>query len=77
MPAFERMDRHFAAGLEKVVVPGAGHFVHLERPAEVNPRIVVSEKMIPDYRPSRDDAPGESASSWSFLLERVSSGRVL
>jgi pimeloyl-ACP methyl ester carboxylesterase len=40
MPAFERMDRHFAAGLEKVVVPGTGHFVHLERPAEVNPRIL-------------------------------------
>jgi pimeloyl-ACP methyl ester carboxylesterase len=40
MPAFERMDRHFAGGLEKVVVPGTGHFVHLERPSEVNPRIV-------------------------------------
>jgi pimeloyl-ACP methyl ester carboxylesterase len=30
----------FAAGLEKVVLPGAGHFVHLERPDEVNQRIV-------------------------------------
>ena len=29
-----------AKGLEKVVVPGAGHFVHVERPADVNRRIV-------------------------------------
>jgi pimeloyl-ACP methyl ester carboxylesterase len=34
------MDQHFAAGLEKVVVPGTGHFVHLERPTEVNLRIL-------------------------------------
>jgi len=39
-PAFERMDRHFAAGLEKVVIPGTGHFIHLERPDEVNAKIV-------------------------------------
>jgi pimeloyl-ACP methyl ester carboxylesterase len=39
-PAFERMDRHFAARLEKVVLPGTGHFIHLERPNEVNTRIV-------------------------------------
>jgi pimeloyl-ACP methyl ester carboxylesterase len=40
MPAFERMDSHFAAGLEKVVIPGTGHFVHLERPDEVNTKII-------------------------------------
>jgi len=40
MPAFERMDKHFAAGLEKVVIPGTGHFIHLERPDEVNAKIV-------------------------------------
>jgi pimeloyl-ACP methyl ester carboxylesterase len=39
-PAFERMDRHFAASLEKVAIPGTGHFIHLERPYEVNPKIV-------------------------------------
>lgn len=38
--AFERMDQFFAAGLEKVVLPGTGHFLHLERPAEVNAKIV-------------------------------------
>src|SRR5215472_13641798 len=40
MPAFQRMDSHFAASLEKVVSPGTGHFIHLERPEEVNRRIV-------------------------------------
>jgi pimeloyl-ACP methyl ester carboxylesterase len=40
MPAFERMDTHFAASLEKVVIPGTGHFIHLERPSEVNTKIV-------------------------------------
>jgi pimeloyl-ACP methyl ester carboxylesterase len=40
MPAFERMDKHFAAGLEKIVIPGTGHFIHLERPDEVNRKIV-------------------------------------
>ncbi|MBV8358145.1 MAG: alpha/beta hydrolase [Deltaproteobacteria bacterium] len=39
-PAFERMDRHFTAGLKKVVIPGTGHFIHLERPDEVNAKIV-------------------------------------
>jgi len=40
MPAFERMDSHFAAGLEKAVIPGTGHFIHLERLNEVNTKIV-------------------------------------
>jgi pimeloyl-ACP methyl ester carboxylesterase len=30
----------FPAGLELEVVPGAGHFLHLERPEMVNPRII-------------------------------------
>jgi pimeloyl-ACP methyl ester carboxylesterase len=30
------MEDYFTAGLEKVVIPGAGHFVHLEKPSEVN-----------------------------------------
>jgi pimeloyl-ACP methyl ester carboxylesterase len=40
MAAFERMDTHFAASLEKVVIPGTGHFIHLERPEVVNEKIV-------------------------------------
>jgi pimeloyl-ACP methyl ester carboxylesterase len=40
LEAFEGMDDLFPKGLEKVVVPGAGHFVHIERPGEVNRRIV-------------------------------------
>lgn len=40
LEAFEGMDDLFAKGLDKVVLPGAGHFVHIERPREVNRRIV-------------------------------------
>jgi pimeloyl-ACP methyl ester carboxylesterase len=40
LEAFEGMDDLFTGGLEKVIVPGAGHFVHLERPDEVNRQIV-------------------------------------
>lgn len=40
LEAFEGMDDLFVKGLEKVVIPGAGHFVHVERPGEVNRRIV-------------------------------------
>lgn len=40
LEAFEGMDDLFLKGLEKVVVPGTGHFLHLERPREVNQRIV-------------------------------------
>ena len=40
LEAFEGMDDLFPKGLEKVVVPGTGHFVHVERPGEVNRRIV-------------------------------------
>jgi pimeloyl-ACP methyl ester carboxylesterase len=40
MATFERMDRYFGARLEKVVIPGTGHFLHLERPDEVNAKIV-------------------------------------
>jgi pimeloyl-ACP methyl ester carboxylesterase len=40
LEAFEGMDDLFVNGLEKVVYPGAGHFVHLERPGDVNRRIV-------------------------------------
>jgi pimeloyl-ACP methyl ester carboxylesterase len=39
LEAFEGMDDLFLKGLEKAVLPGAGHFVHLERPDEVNRRI--------------------------------------
>ena len=34
------MDAFFTGGLEKVIIPGAGHFMHQEKPAEVNPLIV-------------------------------------
>jgi len=40
LEAFEGMDDLFDNGLEKIVLPGAGHFVHVERPDEVNRRIV-------------------------------------
>jgi pimeloyl-ACP methyl ester carboxylesterase len=34
------MDRYFTGGLEKVIIPGTGHFMHQEKPEEVNPLIV-------------------------------------
>jgi pimeloyl-ACP methyl ester carboxylesterase len=40
LEAFAGMDDLFLKGVEKVVFPGAGHFVHLERPEEVNRHIV-------------------------------------
>lgn len=40
LEAFEAMDHLFLNGVEKIVFPGTGHFVHLERPDEVNPKIV-------------------------------------
>jgi pimeloyl-ACP methyl ester carboxylesterase len=40
LQAFEGMDDLFVNGLEKVVIPGTGHFVHVERPSDVNRRIV-------------------------------------
>jgi len=30
------MDDLFTVGVEKVILPGTGHFLHLERPEEVN-----------------------------------------
>ena len=36
----EGMEQAFPAGLEKVFIDNAGHFVHRERPAEVNARIL-------------------------------------
>jgi pimeloyl-ACP methyl ester carboxylesterase len=40
LEAFEGMDDLFSKGLQKVVIPGTGHFLHVERPREVNRRIV-------------------------------------
>jgi pimeloyl-ACP methyl ester carboxylesterase len=40
LEAFKRMDQFFAAGLEKVILLSTGHFLHLERPVEVNAKIV-------------------------------------
>ena len=34
------MESHFTKGLHKVIVPGAGHFVHQEKPEEVNRELV-------------------------------------
>ena len=34
------MDRYFTGGLEKVIIPGTGHFMHQEKPEEINPLIV-------------------------------------
>ena len=36
----ENMDRYFTGGLEKVIIPGTGHFMHQEKPEEINPLIV-------------------------------------
>ena len=36
----EAMDRFFNGGLEKVIIPGTGHFMHQEKPQEVNPKIL-------------------------------------
>lgn len=42
LDAFESAatDGFFTGGLEKVIIPGTGHFMHQEKPEEVNPRIV-------------------------------------
>ncbi len=40
LEAFETMDDLFTAEVEKVILPGTGHFLHLERSEEVNRRIV-------------------------------------
>jgi pimeloyl-ACP methyl ester carboxylesterase len=40
LEAFEAMDHLFTGGLEKVILPGTGHFLHLERPEEVTRRVV-------------------------------------
>jgi pimeloyl-ACP methyl ester carboxylesterase len=40
LEAFKRMDQFFAASLEKVILLSTGHFLHLERPVEVNAKIV-------------------------------------
>jgi pimeloyl-ACP methyl ester carboxylesterase len=37
---FEKMGALFGAGVEKMILPGTGHFLHLERPREVNAKIV-------------------------------------
>ena len=34
------MDNFFTGGLQKVVIPGTGHFMHQEKPEEVNPIIL-------------------------------------
>ena len=36
----EAMDRFFTGGLEKMIIPGTGHFMHQEKPGEVNPKIL-------------------------------------
>ena len=40
LEVFQNMDPFFTGGLEKVIIPGTGHFMHQEKPHEVNPRIV-------------------------------------
>ena len=40
LEAFNAMDHLFTNGLEKEIYPGTGHFLHLERPADVNKRII-------------------------------------
>ena len=40
LECFEQMDCFFTGGLEKVVIPDTGHFLHLEAPDTVSTRIV-------------------------------------
>jgi len=40
LEAFAGMDDLFRNGLQKVIVPGTGHFLHLEQPEAVNQHIV-------------------------------------
>lgn len=47
LEAFASMDDLFAAGVEKVILPGTGHFLHLERPEEVNQRIAAFLQALP------------------------------
>ena len=36
LESFEQMDRFFSGPLTKVVLPGTGHFLHLEEPEETS-----------------------------------------
>ena len=36
----ENMDSFHTGGLEKVIIPSTGHFMHQEKPGEINPKIV-------------------------------------
>ena len=40
METLEGMEAGFPKGLEKVVVPDAGHFVHQERPERINEQLI-------------------------------------
>lgn len=40
LEAFATMDDLFTQGIDKVILPGTGHFLHLERPQEVHQRLV-------------------------------------
>ena len=40
LEAFQSMDHLFVGALEKVVIPGTGHFMHQEKPQEVNSKIL-------------------------------------
>ena len=40
LEVFQEMDHFFTGPLEKVVIPNTGHFMHLEKPDEVNQIIV-------------------------------------
>ena len=40
LEAFQNMDHLFTGGLDKVVVQGTGHFMHQEKPQEVNSHIL-------------------------------------
>lgn len=40
LETFERMDHLFTNKLEKVVIEGTGHFMHLEQPETVNSKII-------------------------------------
>ena len=40
LESFQQMDRFFTGGLEKVVIPETGHFLHLEAPDAVSSRVI-------------------------------------
>ena len=68
LEGFAAMDHLFTGGLEKVVMPGTGHFLHVEEPEQVNQRIVAFLGRQGERSTRPVSASGERASSCSEAL---------